>query len=47
MLEVEQLDDTGPAGRQLVERSLAHFDKILVPLGSSVKHVAKNMRAKR
>lgn len=47
MLEVEHLDDTGPAGRQLVERSLAHFDKILVPLGSSVKQVAKNMRAKR
>lgn len=46
MLEVEQLDDTGPAGRQLVERSLAHFDEILVSLGSSVKQIAKNMRAK-
>jgi integrase len=47
MLEVEGLADTGPAGRQLVERSLAHFDKILVPLGSSVKQVAKKMRAKK
>lgn len=46
MLEIEQLDDTGPAGRQLVERSLAHFDKILVPLGSSMKQVTKHMRAK-
>ena len=46
MLEVEQLDDTGPSGRQLVERSLDHFDKILVPLGSSVKQVAKNMQAR-
>ncbi len=47
MLEVEQLDDTGPAGRQLVGRSLEHFDKVLLPLGSSVEQVAKRMRAKR
>ena len=45
MLEVAQLDDTGPAGQQMVTRSLGHFDKILQPLGSSVKQVARRMGA--
>lgn len=45
MLEVEQLDDTGPAGQQLVARSLGHFDKILKPLGSSVRQVKRSMGA--
>lgn len=46
MLEVAQLDDTGPAGQQMVTRSLGHFDKILQPLGSSVKQVARRMGAR-
>ena len=45
MLEVEQLNDTGPAGQQLVTRSLGHFERILKPLGSSVKQVARRMGA--
>jgi len=46
MLEVQQLGDTGPVGRQLVERSLEEYDAILQPFGSSVEIVARQMEVK-
>lgn len=47
MLEVRVLEDTGPAGRQLADRSLAAFDRILIPLGSSVEQVDQSMELAR
>lgn len=46
MIEVDQLQDCGPAGAKIAKDSLASFEKILVPFGVSVEKI-RQQRATR